>query len=64
MFNEIRILRQVNHPNCIKMHSTYEDDCGYFIVTELLNTEKSLKNELEKFQNPSFALTIIRSIVK
>ncbi len=42
MFNELRILRMLDHPNCIKLVATYEDEHGYYILTELLDDAKSL----------------------
>lgn len=32
----------IDHPNCIKLIATYEDENGYYILTELLDSEKSL----------------------
>lgn len=35
LFNEIRNLRMIDHPNIIKMYEFFEDDKRYYIVTEL-----------------------------
>ena len=34
--NEIDILKQVDHPNIVKLHDIYEDDKYYFLVMELM----------------------------
>jgi calcium-dependent protein kinase len=33
--NEIQLLRQVTHPNILKMYEFYEDEKRYYLVTEL-----------------------------
>ncbi len=35
--NEIDILKQVDHPNIVKMHDIFEDDKYIYIVMELLS---------------------------
>ena len=32
--NEIDILKGVDHPSCIKLYETFEDDRNVFLVTE------------------------------
>ena len=32
--NEFSILRDLDHPNIIKLHDLYQDDDRYYIVTE------------------------------
>ncbi|KAL4445086.1 hypothetical protein ABPG74_018814 [Tetrahymena malaccensis] len=64
LFNELKILRLIDHPNCIKLIATYEDNNGYYILTELLDSEKSLQGELTKFQNPQFGYQVVRHILK
>ena len=34
--NEIDILKQVDHPNIVKMHDVFEDDKYIYIVMELM----------------------------
>ena len=34
--NEIDILKQMDHPNIVKMLDVYEDDTHFFLVMELL----------------------------
>ena len=34
--NEIDILKQVDHPNIVKLHDIYEDDKYFFLVMELM----------------------------
>ncbi|EGR34252.1 protein kinase domain protein [Ichthyophthirius multifiliis] len=62
--NELKILRMLNHPNCIKIYETYEDEHGYYILQELLDSSKSLQCELTKFQNPQFGYQVIRKIMQ
>lgn len=54
----------LDHPNCIKLIGTYEDNNGYYILTELLNSDKSLECELNKFENPQFGYNVVRQIMK
>ena len=35
--NEIDILKQVDHPNIVKLHDVYEDEKYFFLVMELMN---------------------------
>ena len=34
--NEIDILKQVDHPNIVKLYDIYEDDKYFFLVMELM----------------------------
>lgn len=34
-FNEINVLRNLDHPNIVKMYEFFEDDKRYYIVTDL-----------------------------
>ena len=34
LLNEITILKQIDHPNIIKMYEFFEDDKRFYIVTE------------------------------
>ena len=34
--NEIDILKQVDHPNIVKLQEIYEDDKHFFLVMELM----------------------------
>ena len=34
VFNEVAILRALDHPNIIKLHEYYQDDLNYYIITE------------------------------
>ncbi|EGR29001.1 protein kinase domain protein [Ichthyophthirius multifiliis] len=64
IFNELKILRMLNHPNCIKIIATYEDEYGYYILTELYDSNKTLQGELQKFENPQFGYNVVRHIMK
>jgi len=41
LFNEIRILRKINHPNISKIYQVFEDDCSVFIVLEYVHSENN-----------------------
>ena len=34
LLNEIQILKQMDHPNILKLYEFYQDDKRYFLVTE------------------------------
>ena len=34
VFNEVSILRSLDHPNIIKLHEYYQDELNYYIITE------------------------------
>jgi len=64
LFNELKILRLVSHTNCIRLEATYEDENGYYILTELLDAEKSLQGELTKYSNLELGYKVVRHILK
>ncbi|EGR32017.1 hypothetical protein IMG5_098530 [Ichthyophthirius multifiliis] len=64
LFNELKILRMLNHPNCINILAAYEDVYGYYIVTELLDENKSLYQEIYKYQNSYFSDQVCGVIIK
>jgi len=33
--SEVSLLQQMDHPNIIKLHEVYHDDCRFYVVTEL-----------------------------
>ena len=35
VFNEVRILKSLDHPNIIRLHEFYQDEKNYYIITEL-----------------------------
>mmetsp|Transcript_24774 Transcript_24774/g.21999 ORF Transcript_24774/g.21999 Transcript_24774/m.21999 type:complete len:169 (+) Transcript_24774:252-758(+) len=35
LFNEINILRELDHPNIVKMYEYFEDEKRYYIITEI-----------------------------
>jgi calcium-dependent protein kinase len=35
LFNEINILKEIDHPNIVKMYEFFEDDKRYYLVTEI-----------------------------
>ena len=34
MFAEMNILRNLDHPNILKLHDLYQDDQNYYLITE------------------------------
>lgn len=34
MFSEMHILRNLDHPNIVKLYELFEDDKNYYLVTE------------------------------
>jgi len=46
--NEIDILKQVDHPNIVKLHDIYEDDKYFFLVMELMLGGELFDQILEK----------------
>jgi len=35
LYNEINVLRNLDHPNIVKIYEYYEDDKRFYIVTEI-----------------------------
>ena len=35
LFNEINVLKGLDHPNIVKMYEFFEDEKRYYIVTEI-----------------------------
>jgi len=54
LLNEIKILQEINHPNCLILDSLYSDELGYYLITELLDSKRSLSSELSKFREINF----------
>ena len=50
LLNEIGILRQMDHPNIVKLYEYYQDEKKYYIITELCEGgelfEKIIKKSL------------------
>lgn len=36
MFNEVALLKNMDHPNIVRLYELYQDDKNYFLVTEFL----------------------------
>lgn len=36
LLNEIDLLKQLDHPNCIKLYETYEDNRKIYLIMEVL----------------------------
>ncbi len=39
LLNEISILKQLNHPNILKLYEFFQDEKRYFLVTEYVDTK-------------------------
>jgi serine/threonine protein kinase len=37
ILNEISIIKELDHPNILKVHEAYQDEFCLYIVTELIN---------------------------
>lgn len=35
LFNELAILKEADHPNILKLHELYQDNCYYYLITEM-----------------------------
>ena len=42
--NEIDILKQVDHPNIVKLYEIYEDEKYYFLIMELMQGGEVSRN--------------------
>lgn len=65
--NELRILRGMEHRNCLKLVGCFQDSLGYYILTELLDENRSLQQEMVKFKgspNPPSQLRAIKHIMR
>lgn len=51
LLNEIKNLKDLDHPNILKIYEHFEDDKSYYIVTEICNGGELLKeiNKRGKF---------------
>ena len=45
--NEISILRELNHPKCMKIFDVYEDDKNYYVISEYIRGG-SIMNRLKE----------------
>lgn len=65
MVNEIAIIKELDHPNILKVHEAYEDKDFLYIVTEIINGGE-LFDEIGKRQNftEQDAAVIIRQILE
>jgi calcium-dependent protein kinase len=65
MVNEISIIKELDHPNILKVYEAYEDHDSIFIVTELIHGGE-LFDEISKRQNftEQDASVIIKQILE
>lgn len=35
LFNEIQVLKRIDHPNVVKLYEVFEDEKRYYLVTEI-----------------------------
>lgn len=64
LFNELKIMRTIHFKHCIQFIGSYEDKNGYYILMELLDHNKCLQNELNKFKDLNFDLRVSKLIIK
>lgn len=60
LYDEIKILKDIDHPNIIKIYEFFEDDENYYMVTEYC-PEGDLSTHVEKLQY--FNETIVRILM-
>eukprot|EP00354_Favella_ehrenbergii_P001237 CAMPEP_0170471980 /NCGR_PEP_ID=MMETSP0123-20130129/14092_1 /TAXON_ID=182087 /ORGANISM="Favella ehrenbergii, Strain Fehren 1" /LENGTH=138 /DNA_ID=CAMNT_0010739955 /DNA_START=60 /DNA_END=477 /DNA_ORIENTATION=- len=60
--NEIDILKQVDHPNIVKLFDIYEDDKYFFLVMELMQGGEEVQPASQPSQCGPFALTYCATI--
>ena len=66
LYNEIKILKEIDHINVIKLFDVKETQKYYFLITEYCNggsLSDNLENYLEKFKHP-FNEEIVQFLVK
>ena len=65
VFNEVEVLRRLNHRNIVKFIDFYEDEYNYYLVEELLNGKSLLDYINSKFENfETLNETVIKSIIE
>lgn len=63
--NEIKILNKVNHPNCVKLYRTYEDDSAFYLVLEYVKHGNLLERLLNvRGFTETDALEFIRNLLE
>lgn len=62
---EIEIMKQVDHPNILKLHEIYEEDEKFYIVMELVNGSELFDRIVEKgFYSERNAIHVVRQILE
>ena len=65
MYNEVTILRQIDHPNVIKLYDVYENELYIHLVTEYLEGGELLQRLQNKgTYSEKDAAIVIRSVLK
>ncbi|EGR30302.1 protein kinase domain protein [Ichthyophthirius multifiliis] len=64
VMNEILILRQLEHENCIKLYQVYEDNEGYYLVFDLLDFENTIQKQIDKIEDPKQLQEFIKEIMR
>jgi calcium-dependent protein kinase len=61
IYNEIKILKSLDHPNIIKIHEFFSDNINFYIITELFE-EGDLYSKIRKFS--FFSERVVKNIMK
>ena len=64
MKNEIASLKKMDHPNIIKIYECYEDDFGYYVVTELCSGGELFDEIISRKFTEVEAARLMRAILK
>jgi len=45
LFNEMKILRKLDHPNIIKLYELFQDNENFYLITEYSSFQKNLSSK-------------------
>ncbi len=64
MFNEVDILKSLDHPNILKIYELYQDQKNYYLITEYLEGgELFEKLEISKVISESIAAEYMKQLL-
>lgn len=57
LFSEVNILKQLDHPNILKLNDLYQDDTNYYLITEYCSGGELYKRitDMESFSEAEAA---------
>ncbi|CAD8061126.1 unnamed protein product [Paramecium sonneborni] len=65
MFSEVSLLKNMDHPNIVKLYELYQDSQNYYLVTEYLNGGELLdKLNVEKTFNEKIAAEYMKQVLQ